>query len=145
MQDFRQLNVWARAHAFAIVIRRLTRGFRGASADFRDQLVTAAESIPSNIVEGCGAATNREFARYLDISIKSAFEVDYRLELAKEYKLISPDEWLPLATEAVEIRKMLYGLRRAVLARDSSPPKHKRSRTDKPRKRDSNPDADPDT
>ena len=90
MQDFRRLLVWSRAHAFAIRIRRLTRRFPGVGySEFKAQLVSAAESIANNIVEGCGAATNKEFARFLDISIKSASELDYRIELAKDYALIA--------------------------------------------------------
>ena len=120
MQDFRRLIVWSRAHALATAVRRRARPFRGAGySDLKTQLVRAAESIASNIVEGCGAATNKEFARFLDISIKSASEVDYRLELAKEYGLLTEAEWLQLSAEVVEIRKMLFGLRRAVLARKS--------------------------
>ena len=128
MQDFRRLDVWSRSHAFATIIRNLTHAFVDASPTFKDQLATAAESIASNIVEGCGAATNKEFARFLDISIKSAFEVDYRLELAKDYGYITPARWLELAAEVVEIRKMLYGLRRAVLRRDVREPKPARQR-----------------
>jgi four helix bundle protein len=126
MQDFRRLDVWSRSHRFAITIRRLARGFTGVDSDFKDQLANAAESFASNIVEGCGAATNKEFARFLDMSIKSAFEVDYRLELAKDYELITPLRWQELVAEVVEIRKMTYGLRRTVLARDATPPKPKR-------------------
>jgi four helix bundle protein len=126
MQDFRRLDVWARAHRFATTIRRLARSFVGVDSDFKDQLADAAESIPSNIVEGCGAATNKEFARYLDMSIKSAFEVDYRLELARDYELITEATWQEHTAEVVEIRKMTYGLRRTVLARDPLPPKRKR-------------------
>jgi four helix bundle protein len=42
----------------------------------RSQLTRAADSIASNIVEGCGAATDKEFARFLDVSIKSDNELD---------------------------------------------------------------------
>ena len=86
MQNFRHLDVWARAHALARTIHQLSRTFSDATDDFKAQLTSAAESIPSNIVEGCDAATNRKLARFLDISIKSAFELDYRLELAKDYE-----------------------------------------------------------
>jgi four helix bundle protein len=123
MQDFRRLVVWSRAHALATTIRRRARRFRGTGySDLKAQLVRAAESIPNNIVEGCGAATNKEFARFLDISIKSASEVEYRLQLAKEYGLLPEAEWLALSSEVVEIRKMLWGFRRAVLARDKPRP-----------------------
>jgi 23S rRNA-intervening sequence protein len=73
-------------------------------------------SIVDNIVEGCGAASRLEFARYVDISIKSTSEVDYQLELARDLGVMSHDVWKPLAKEVIELRKMLSALRRSVLA-----------------------------
>jgi len=84
MQNFRDLHVWERAHLFALAIRRASRGFpRRGYAELKSQIVRAAESIPSNIVEGCGAATRKEFARFLDIAIKSTSEVEYDLILQR--------------------------------------------------------------
>lgn len=49
------------------------------------------------------------------MSIKSASEVDYQLELARDYDILPYDVWKRLAQEVTEIRKMLTALRRAVL------------------------------
>lgn len=117
MQDFRRLLVWQRAHAFALAVHRATDGFpRTGYAELRGQIRRASESIASNIVEGCAAASRREFARFLDIAIKSASEVDYQLQLARDLGVMAHDRWEPLAREIVEVRKMLSGLRRTVLA-----------------------------
>jgi four helix bundle protein len=75
----------------------------------------AAESIPSNIVEGRASASRKEFAHHLNVSIKSTSEVDYQLELARDYRILPYDVWRRLAREAMEIRKMLTALRQAVL------------------------------
>ena len=116
MQDFRRLHVWRRAHAFAVDVRRAVGTFppRGY-ADLRSQLTRAAESIVHNIVEGCASASRKEFAHHLNVSIKSASEVDYQLELARDYGLLRYDVWQQLAREVTEIRKMLTALRRTVL------------------------------
>ena len=117
MQDFRQLLVWKRAHAFALNVRRAVQDMpRTGYADLKSQITRAAQSIVDNIVEGCGAASRIEFARYLDISIKSTSEVDYQLELARDLGVMSHDVWKPLAKEVIELRKMLSALRRSVLA-----------------------------
>jgi len=77
VQDFHNLRVWHEANALAIAIKRLTRGFPKADySSLRGQMVCAAESIPDTIAEGCGAATNPEFARYLDMSIKSSSKLE---------------------------------------------------------------------
>ncbi|MDB4874632.1 MAG: four helix bundle protein [Gemmatimonadetes bacterium] len=119
MQDFKQIVAWQRAHAMSIALHRAARGFsRAGHASLRSQLTRAAESIASNIVEGCGAATNKEFARFLDISIKSANETEYHLLAARDHTLMSPDDWRRFTAETIEIRKMTYGYRRSVLNND---------------------------
>ena len=73
MQDFRRLLVWQHAHALSLQIQKALRAFpKACPGETKSQLGRAADSIVSNIVEGCGAATRKEFARYLDISVKSA-------------------------------------------------------------------------
>jgi four helix bundle protein len=116
MQDFQKLIVWRRARALGLRVDVAIRAFpRGKSATVRTQLGRAADSIAANIVEGCGAASQREFARYLDIAIKSSSETQHHLMVANERGLLATAEYAPLADEAVEIRRMLYGLRRKLL------------------------------
>jgi four helix bundle protein len=117
MQSFRRLAVWRRAHALALNVRRATRSFpRRGYSSLTKQVTDAAESIPFNIVEGCGASTQREFARFLDISIKSTMELEYQLQLAHDNDVLPTRLWRELTQEAIEIRMMLCGLRKSVLA-----------------------------
>jgi four helix bundle protein len=70
MHEFRRLEIWKRSHAHALAVRRALRRFpRHGYTQLKNQITSAAESIPSNVVEGCGAFTNREFARFVEISI----------------------------------------------------------------------------
>lgn len=78
-------------------------------------MVSSAESIAFNVVEGCGASSSKEFARFLDIGIKSTCELEYQLQLATDSDLLSGITCRPLSIETVEIRRMLCGLRRKVL------------------------------
>lgn len=119
MQSFRRLHVWERAHQFALDVRKATRSFpKTGYGELKAQLIRAAESISTNIVEGAGAATRKEFARYLDIAIKSTLEVESQLQLALDYGILPSDKWKILSDELVQIRRMLYGLRKAVLKAD---------------------------
>ena len=116
MQDFRRLLVWERAHGLVLGVRRGIRKFpRSERGSLKSQMTNAAESIAFNIVEGCGATSSKEFARFLDISIKSTSELEYQLQLAADCGLLPRRVWSPLAAETVEIRRMLCGLRRRVL------------------------------
>ena len=68
MQDFRKLRVWERAHLLALDVRRATREFpRAGFGELKSQMIRAAESIATNIVEGSAAASRREFARFIDV------------------------------------------------------------------------------
>jgi four helix bundle protein len=85
MQDFKHIQAWRRAHALAIALHKTAHGFsRVGHANLRSQLTRAADSISATIVEGCGADTNKEFARFLDISIKSANETEHHLLSARD-------------------------------------------------------------
>ena len=73
MQDFKGIHAWQRSHAMSIAIHKLARFFpRLGYPRLRAQLTGAADSIPENIVEGCGAGSKKDFARFLDMSMKSA-------------------------------------------------------------------------
>ena len=110
------MKVSPRARAHAVAIRKCTQRFpRSGYADLKKQITTAAESILFNIVEGCGSRTQKEFGRFLDISIKSAFELEGQLELATDYHIIPRANSISLCNETVEIRKMLCTLRRRVI------------------------------
>ena len=122
MQDFKHIRAWQRAHALAIAIHKLARGFsRQGYANLRSQLTKAADSIGDTIIEGCGAATNKEFARYLDMSIKSANETEGHLLKARDLNLVPVDVWRKHSIETVEVRKMTFGYRKKVLS-SSRPP-----------------------
>jgi four helix bundle protein len=116
MRDFKKLIVWQRSQTLAVRICEQARQFpRSGFGNLRSQLERAADSIATNIVEGCGAASQREFSRYLDISIKSANEVEHHLLTARDRGALSPDDWRLLTAELIEIRRMLFGLRKKIL------------------------------
>lgn len=117
MQDYRKLRVWGQAHALALNVRLATSRFpRTGYASLRSQITAAAESIAFNIVEGCGSASQAELARFLDISRKSSMELEYQLQLARDYGILPRAQWESLNAETIDVRRMLCGLRSKVLA-----------------------------
>ena len=120
MRDFKKIRAWHRAHALSIALHKLVRGFsRKGNSRLQAQLTNAADSVPANIVEGCGAASKKEFGRFLDISIKSANETEHHLLSARDHTLISSEAWSKYATETIEIRKMIYVYRKKMLDGDN--------------------------
>ena len=115
MQDYRKLAVWTKAHALALEINRLAEAIpRTNNSGLISQIRRAALSIPANIAEGCGRAGNRDFAKFLQIAIGSAVELEYHLQFAGESSQIPHDEFVVRSAEVVQIRKMLCGLLRRV-------------------------------
>ena len=111
MADFRKLRVWQTAQQIAIEADRATAGMHGSrSAALRDQLMRAAMSVPTNIVEGSAHASPREFARYLTYAIASASELEGHVQLARDLKLMTEQDFTGLLTLIVDVRKMLHGL-----------------------------------
>jgi four helix bundle protein len=70
----------------------------------------SALSIASNIAEGCGRETNREFARFLHIAVGSSNELEYQLEYMSAIKVLSAVDSEALRERVREVRRMLYGL-----------------------------------
>jgi four helix bundle protein len=122
MQDFRKLLVWRRAHAFGLVIHRLSGEIpRRDNSGLVSQLRRAALSISANIAEGCGRESNKELARFLQISIGSASEVENHLQFCVDAVLIPRAEFDRAQSEVVEIRRMLIGLLQKVRASPTRP------------------------
>ena len=119
MRDYHRLEIWRRAHALSITIHDVARGFRGPEfASLRSQLTRAADSIAATIVEGCGADTAKEFARFLVMSIKSASETESHLLNARDRRVLPHRRWQQLSAEAVAIRRMTYVYRKRLLEDD---------------------------
>lgn len=108
MRDYKKLKVWERAHLLAINVYKITKQFPKEELYGITSLIRrAAISIPTNIVEGSGRQTSKEFSRFLSIAAGSASEVEYLLMISKELAFINEQESDPLLTEINEIKKML--------------------------------------
>jgi four helix bundle protein len=122
MQDFRNLEVWKRAHELALDVQKTLARTKKIDAHSRTQISRAANSIAANIVEGCGRASSAELGRFSDISIGSASELEYWLLLTHDLGQLDELDHDRLSTNTVQVRKMLFGLRRAIKNGKRSPP-----------------------
>jgi len=111
MKDFRNLNVWENAHKFVLSIYSATEKFpKEEIYGLTSQLRRAAVSIPTNIVEGSSRGSDKDFARFLQISAGSTSEAEYLLILCHDLKYINGTDSKNLLDEVVTIRKMLINL-----------------------------------
>ena len=114
MQDFRNLEVWEKAHRLTLDIYRLTEGFpRTEVFGLSIQLRRGAASIATNLAEGCGRAQG-EFGRFLQVAFGSACEVEYQLLLSRDLSLITNDQYQSIVERLLEVKRMLHGLLKRV-------------------------------
>jgi len=117
MQDFRKLRAWRQALALAINVRKAVARFpRHGYAELKSQMTSAAESIVHTIVEGCGAASQCEFARFLEMSINSSMELEGQLLMARAYGIMDRSEFRSREEETIDVRRAVINLRKRVLA-----------------------------
>jgi four helix bundle protein len=125
VSDFKKLKVWRKAHGLTLNVHHVATRIRGSdNASLRSQLLRAGMSIPTNIVEGTGQTSGKEFGRFLSIALKSTSELEYHLILAREIRAISLSDFESLSAQAIEVRKMLYGLRARVIASPQKTPRN---------------------
>jgi four helix bundle protein len=124
VSDFKKLKVWRKGHALALNVHRVATRVRGAdNASLRSQIIRAAMSIPTNIVEGTGQKSGKEFGRFIGFALNSATELEYHLIVARDIRVIGAGDFESLSAQAIEVRKMLHGLQNRVVARARTPPR----------------------
>lgn len=108
MRDFREFTSWRNATDFAVEIYRLTERFP-ASEKFglSSQMQRAAVSVPANIAEGASRASDAEFARFLEIALGSAFELETQLIIAGTLGYVPADERDATASKLASLQKQL--------------------------------------
>lgn len=117
MKDFRELKVWEKSHQLAVGIYRVTAAFpRDELYGLTSQVRRAGASVPANIAEGCGRGGDGDFARFLQISMGSASELEYHLLLAHDLKFLSKADYERLTSEATQVKRMLTSLIQKLIA-----------------------------
>ena len=108
MQDYRNLKVWERAHLLTLAAYKTTSTFpKDELYGLTSQIRRSCSSIPANIAEGCGRNGDAELARFLQIAMGSASELDYHLLLARDLKFMNTEDYERLVHELAEVRRML--------------------------------------
>lgn len=92
MRNFRELNVWKDGRILVKEVYTLTK-FLPDSERFglTPQVQRSAISIPANIAEGCGKYSKKDFVRFLQISLGSAYELETHLILCEDLEFLSPE------------------------------------------------------
>jgi four helix bundle protein len=111
MSHFRKILVWQKSISLVTKIYKATSTFpKEEMFGLTSQIRRSSVSIPSNIAEGSGRESSKDFTRFLYISLGSIFEMQTQLEIAKNIIYINEEEFNLLYEDSREIERMLVSL-----------------------------------
>ncbi len=107
--NFREIKIWQEALVMVKEVYEFSSKLpKEEKFGITSQINRSAVSIPSNIAEGSGRTTNKEFVRFLEIAISSSYELETQLILANEIYQI---EIIDLVTEINNLQSRIIGLK----------------------------------
>jgi len=108
MYTFRDLLIWQKAMQLVTNSYSLTATFpKDELFGLTSQLRRCSISIPSNISEGFGRGTNKDYHRFLTISLGSLFEFQTQIEIASNLKYISESDFNKIYEDSRELERMM--------------------------------------
>lgn len=111
MKDYRKFAVWQKSHQLTLDIYKMVSGFPKAELfGLTSQMKRSSASIPTNIAEGCGRSTDRDFCRFLVIAFGSANELEYQIILSSSLEFVNETDSRNLLQQTEEVKKMLSSL-----------------------------------
>lgn len=115
MKNFKTLKIWQNGINLVTEIYQKTNSFpKEEIYGLTGQIKRSAISIPSNIAEGSGRGSNKDFNRFLDIALGSSFELETQLIIAKELNFIDQVDFSKLSQQIDEEQKMIIGLQKSL-------------------------------
>jgi four helix bundle protein len=114
IKPHKKLRAWQLAMDIAVGAYNLSKKFpEDEKFGLTSQIRRCSVSIASNIAEGAGRQTQKEFAQFLHIAQGSLSELDTQLELARTFEYVTREEWEKIDAMLQEEDKILSGLIRS--------------------------------
>ena len=109
MNRYKNLEIWRRSVALATQIYSASEVFPDVERyGLTSQIRRCAISVPSNIAEGAGRGSNKEFKRFLNIAYGSLYELETQLIISKNLDYLDESSFEEISEEIQEIQKMIY-------------------------------------
>lgn len=113
MKNYKELSVWKRAMEVVEIVYELSEMLpEHVKYSFSSQIIRSSLSIPSNIAEGAGRSSVKEYCRFLDVSNGSCYELETQLILINR---IFDLDTAPALSKVVEVQKMTFALKKSLM------------------------------
>lgn len=111
MRNFRDLEIWKDSLKLVKEIYKLTIDLPNAEKfGLISQMNRCSISIPSNIAEGCAKDSQKDFVRFLQISLGSAFELETQLEICIELGFLKREKVKRTFESVIKLQKQIKSL-----------------------------------
>ena len=108
MHNYHELKIWQEGRKLVKLIYSLTADFpKEEMYGLTSQIRRAVISIPSNIAEGTGRNSDKEFGRFLDYATGSLFELETQIILASDLNFINAEDFEIINSEIKQLIKMI--------------------------------------
>jgi four helix bundle protein len=113
MHNFKELRIWQDSIDLVEDIYLETKNFpKNEEYGLTSQMRRCSVSVPSNIAEGSGRGTDKDFKRFLSISLSSSFELETQLIIANRLGFIESKNFEKSAEKVRKLQKMIFTFRK---------------------------------
>lgn len=112
MHRYKELKVWQKAIDLAVEVYRITEKLPNDERfGLIGQMNRSAVSIPSNIAEGAGRNTDKDFNNFLGVALGSSFELDTQLVVSNKLKYVNDQDFQKTEKELEHLQNMIVKLK----------------------------------
>jgi four helix bundle protein len=116
MRDFKKYDIWQLSHSLTLEVYKITYNFpKEELYGLTSQIRRASVSIPTNISEGCGRNSDKEFNQFFNIALGSTNETECFLVLSKDLNYINKEIFEKLEKEINIIKSKIYKLKTVLM------------------------------
>ncbi|MGQ8338789.1 four helix bundle protein [Sunxiuqinia sp. A32] len=117
IKNYKRLKVWEKSIELVVDIYRITESFPNSEQyGLISQVRRCSVSVPSNIAEGAGRQSEKEFNHFFNIAKGSTNELETQLIISQRLKFITEDDFNDCITKIEELQKMISGLQKSLTA-----------------------------
>lgn len=109
MHNFRELIIWKEAMKIAKVVYVVSARFPATeNYGLIAQIRRSAVSVPSNIAEGAGRNSDKQFLNFISIAVGSAYELETQLLLSVDLGYVGEDDIKDIVADIILLQKKMY-------------------------------------
>ena len=115
MHNFKELKIWQDSMDIVEDVYKETGKFpKNEEYGLTSQMRRCSVSVPSNIAEGSGRNTDKDFSRFLSISLSSSFELETQLIIANRLGFVKENNSERILEDLSKLQKMIFNFRKKI-------------------------------